>query len=71
MPLINSIVSWLNVKRMSQIDLFKKYPFDVQQETILKLIQKYLQLMKLHLIKITPWLFQPMQDFGVIKLATL
>ncbi|NOZ46294.1 MAG: GH3 auxin-responsive promoter family protein [Chlorobi bacterium] len=40
MPLLNSIYSWLMIKRRSQIELFKKYPFDVQQETLLKLIKK-------------------------------
>ena len=32
MPLINSIASWLMKKRMHQIDLFMKYPVDVQME---------------------------------------
>lgn len=40
MPIINSIFSWLNIKRMSQIDLFRKYPVDVQMETLQKLIRK-------------------------------
>src|SRR4030042_5459248 len=40
MPIINSIVSWLNIKRLHQIDLCMKYPFDVQKETLLKLINK-------------------------------
>jgi hypothetical protein len=40
MPLLNSIISWVNVKRLHQIDLFKKYPFDVQQEVFLKLIEQ-------------------------------
>ncbi len=39
MPIINSIVSWLMTKRMHQIDFFKKYPFDIQQETLLKIIK--------------------------------
>jgi len=38
MPLINSIISWLNVKRLHQIDLFKKYPGNVQREVFSKLI---------------------------------
>jgi hypothetical protein len=38
MPIINSIVSWLNVKRIYNIDLFKKYPFNVQSEVFTKLI---------------------------------
>ena len=40
MPLITSIVNWLNVKRAHQIDLFKKYPFDIQQEVLSRLLTK-------------------------------
>ncbi len=40
MPLINSIISWVNVKRLHQIDLFKKYPFDVQQEVFSALVSQ-------------------------------
>lgn len=40
MPLINSIVSWLNVKRLHQIELFKKYPGNVQREMFTKIIQQ-------------------------------
>lgn len=40
MPLLNSIISWVNVKRLHQIDLFKKYPFDVQQEVFFRLIEQ-------------------------------
>lgn len=40
MPLLNSIISWVNVKRLHQIELFKKYPFDVQQEVFTKLIDQ-------------------------------
>jgi len=39
MPLINSIISWVNVKRLHQIELFMKYPVDVQQEVFSKLIE--------------------------------
>ena len=38
MPIINSIVSWLNVKRIYNIDLFKKYPFNVQNEIFTHLV---------------------------------
>ncbi len=38
MPLLNSIVSWVSIKRLNQIELFKKYPLEVQNETLLKLI---------------------------------
>jgi hypothetical protein len=40
MPIIPSIVNWLNVKRMNQIELFKKYPQETQQETLYKLLAK-------------------------------
>jgi len=40
MPLINSIFSWVNVKRLHQIELFKKYPIDVQKEVFIKLIEQ-------------------------------
>lgn len=39
MPLLNSIASWLIKKRLHQIELFKKYPHEVQNETLLKLIR--------------------------------
>ena len=38
MPLLNSIIYWVNVKRLHQIDLFKKYPFDVQKEVFTSLV---------------------------------
>jgi hypothetical protein len=40
MPILNSIVSWLNVKRMYSIDLFRQYPFNVQEETFSKIVAK-------------------------------
>ena len=40
MPLLNSIISWVNVKRLHQIELFKKYPVDVQQEVFTKLLDQ-------------------------------
>lgn len=40
MPILPSIITWLNVKRMHQIDLFRKYPLEVQQEVLLKLLKK-------------------------------
>ena len=39
MGLITSIVSWVMKKRMHQIELFIKYPHDVQDELLKKLIQ--------------------------------
>jgi hypothetical protein len=40
MPIINSIVNWINFKRIYTIDLFKQYPYNVQKETFTKLISK-------------------------------
>ncbi len=39
MPILNSIASWWMKKRMHQIELFMKYPDDVQNEWLLKLTQ--------------------------------
>lgn len=38
MQLLNSIASWWMKKRMHQIELFRKYPYDVQDECLRKLI---------------------------------
>ena len=38
MPILNSIASWYMKKRMHQIELFMKYPYDVQDEWLKKLI---------------------------------
>src|SRR3972149_3582151 len=38
MPILNSIASWWMRKRMHQIELFQKYPHDVQNEWLKKLI---------------------------------
>jgi hypothetical protein len=43
MPLLNSIISWVNVKRLHQIELFKKYPVDVQAEIFSRLIEQALR----------------------------
>lgn len=40
MPIINSIVNWINLKRIYSIDLFKEYPYNVQKETFSKLISR-------------------------------
>lgn len=39
MPILNSIASWLMKKRMHQIELFIKYPIDVQQEWLYSLVK--------------------------------
>lgn len=38
-PIVNSIASWFLKKRFHQIDLFLKYPNEVQNELLLELIQ--------------------------------
>ena len=38
MQIINSILNWVIKKRIHQIELFKKYPHDVQDEVLKKLI---------------------------------
>ncbi len=40
MPIIPSIVNWLNAKRLNNIELFKKYPVETQQETLYRLLAK-------------------------------
>ena len=40
MAIIPSIVNWLNTKRINQIELFKKYPFETQHETLYQLLAK-------------------------------
>ncbi|MFP3860500.1 MAG: GH3 auxin-responsive promoter family protein [Bacteroidales bacterium] len=40
MQIINSLINWLNVKRIYQIELFKKHPGDVQQEQLFKITDK-------------------------------
>jgi hypothetical protein len=40
MPILTSIINWLNVKRVHQMDLFRKYPAEVQQDTFQKLITR-------------------------------
>jgi len=38
MELLNSILTWVMKKRIHQIELFMKYPFEVQEEVFKKLI---------------------------------
>jgi len=40
MPIINSLISWINTKRLHEIDLFRKYPCDVQTATLFMLLDK-------------------------------
>jgi len=58
MPLINSIISWFNVKRLHQIELFRKYPGNVQREVFTKII---------HHAKNTEW----GKKYGYSEITTL
>lgn len=40
MPILNSFVSWLNIKRINQVELMKQYPQEVQNEVLLNLLSK-------------------------------
>lgn len=40
MPLITSIVNWLNFKRVTQIELIRKYPDQIQKECFIQLITR-------------------------------
>jgi len=40
MPLLSSIVSWLMIKRLSQIELYDSYPLEIQKETLQKLLHQ-------------------------------
>ncbi|MBT3747877.1 MAG: hypothetical protein HOG34_02740, partial [Bacteroidetes bacterium] len=40
MPIINSILNWVATKREYQIDFFRKYPVEVQEETLDRIVQK-------------------------------
>jgi hypothetical protein len=39
MQIINSILTWVMKKRIHQMELFMKYPHDVQDEVLTKLLQ--------------------------------
>ena len=39
MPILKGIVSWITIKRMNEIDLFRKYPGNVQRDQLLNLIE--------------------------------
>jgi len=40
MPVINSIINWVNFKRIYQIELFKKHPHEVQREALFQLLDE-------------------------------
>jgi hypothetical protein len=39
MPFMTSLLSWLMVKRLNEIELFRQYPSDVQLETLMELLK--------------------------------
>lgn len=74
MPILNSIASWLMKKRMHQVELFMKYPHDVQNEWLLNLIvsAKDTEFGKLHGFKSISNYEQfkqevPIQDYESLK----
>ena len=40
MPILNSIINWLNFKRIYEIDLFKKHPYETQREVLFDLLEE-------------------------------
>lgn len=74
MPILNSIASWLMKKRMHQVELFMKYPHDVQNEWLLNLLSeaKDTEFGKLHGFKAITNYEQfktqvPLQDYESLK----
>ena len=39
LPIVNSVASWILKKRIHQIELFLKYPNEVQEELLFNLIR--------------------------------
>src|ERR1700752_1465564 len=74
MPILNSIASWFMKKRMHQVELFMKYPHDVQNEWLLNLLSdaKETEFGKLHGFKNITTYEQfkqqvPVQDYETLK----
>lgn len=40
MAILNSLVNWINYKRLVEIDLFKQYPVDAQREVMFNILNK-------------------------------
>ncbi len=38
MAILNSVISWIMKKRIHQIEFFMKYPHEVQNEWLMKLV---------------------------------
>ena len=56
MPLLTSIINWLNINRLHQINQIRVQPFEIQNDVFYKLINKALK---------TEWGFQ--HNFASIK----
>ncbi|MBS1635962.1 MAG: GH3 auxin-responsive promoter family protein [Bacteroidetes bacterium] len=74
MAILNSIASWFMKKRMHQIELFMKYPHEVQHEWLLKLVNeaKHTEFGKAHQLQdIRNYeqfkTFIPLQDYESLK----
>ncbi|MCY1721656.1 GH3 auxin-responsive promoter family protein [Prolixibacteraceae bacterium Z1-6] len=39
MPVLNSVIKWINIKRNYQIQYYREYPHEIQNETLFELIQ--------------------------------
>lgn len=39
MPILNSIINWINFKRIYEIDLFRKHPFETQRKVLFDLLE--------------------------------
>ena len=39
MPLINSVVRWATTRRSDEIEYYRKYPIEIQNETLFQLLQ--------------------------------
>ncbi len=39
MPLLNSVIKWVNIKRNYQIQYYREYPHEIQNETLFSLLQ--------------------------------
>ena len=59
-PFINSVTSWFLKKRIHQIELFLKYPNEVQNELLLKLLNSARKVIK---ITQKEFLFLPMKIY--------
>jgi hypothetical protein len=38
MPLLNSVISWINIKRIYQLQLYREHPIEIQNETLFSLL---------------------------------